>query len=507
MGKKLLDFFSALGRSLLLPIAALAACGILLGLTSALNKDAVLAAVPFLAEPVPHFIITTLNTLSNVVFGQLPVLFAIAIAFGLAREEKEIAAMAGFIGFYTFLMASQCMINSGFFDFSSLRIAATLGVETLDMGALAGIMTGCIVSVLHNKFHRVQFPVAVAFYGGKRFVAIITVLVMGAVGLVMPLIWTPISLAIDGLGSIISSLGLIGVYIFGTLERLLIPTGLHHVLNGLFRTTSLGGSMDGIDGCLNVFLGFLDKVPMADLAPFTRYLAQGKFCVMLFGLPAAAFAIYRSTPDEKKPAVKALMIAGVAACFVSGITEPLEFAFMFVAPVLFVFHALMGGLSFMLMAAFQVVIGNTGGGIIDFFVWGIFQPGSNWWWVLVCGPFFAVAYYFVFYTYLTRKKIAIDVADEDDAHEIADGASASERDLRLAGMIIEGLGGVENIVEVNNCLTRLRVDLKDMSLVDEDALKKTGALGFVKPTDTHIQVIYGPKVEGIANNVRTVVRY
>ena len=507
MGKKVLDFFSALGRSLLLPIAALAACGILLGLTSALNKDAVIAAAPFLGADVPHFIITTLNTIANVVFTQIPVLFAISIAFGLAREEKEIAALAGFIGFYTFLMSSQCMINSGFFDFSNLRIAATLGVETLDMGALAGIMTGVIVSVLHNKFHRVQFPVAIAFYGGKRFVAIVVILVMSVVGLIMPFIWSPISTAIDGLGALISSLNLIGVFIFGTLERLLIPTGLHHVLNGLFRTTSLGGSLDGVDGCLNVFLQFLDLIPMSELAPFTRYLAQGKFCVMLFGLPAAALAIYRSTPDEKKPAVKALMIAGVAACFVSGITEPLEFAFMFVAPVLFLFHAIMGGLSFMLMAAFQVVIGNTGGGIIDYFVWGIFQPGSNWWWVLVCGPFFSVAYYFVFYTYLKRKNLTIDVAEEDDSDTASSGASASERDLQLAGRIIEGLGGVENIVEVNNCLTRLRVDLKDMSKVDEDALKKTGALGFVKPTDTHIQVIYGPKVEGIANNVRTVVKY
>lgn len=505
MGKKLLDFFSALGRSLLMPIAALAACGILLGLTSALMKDAVVEAVPLLGSGAVGFGISTLNKIANVVFSQIPVLFAISIALGLAHEEKEIAAFAGFVGYYTFLIASQAMIQSGFFDFSTLRIAATLGVETLDMGALAGIMTGVIVSALHNKFHRVQFPVAIAFYGGKRFVTIITILVMACVGLVMPFIWTPISLFIDGLGAVISSLNLVGVFIFGTLERLLIPTGLHHVLNGLFRTTSLGGSLDGVDGCLNVFLQFLDKVPMSELAPFTRYLAQGKFCVMLFGLPAACFAMYRATPEEKKPATKALLIAAVAACFVSGITEPVEFAFMFVAPVLFVFHAIMGGLSFMLMAAFQVVIGNTGGGIIDYLVWGVFQPGSNWWWVLVCGPFFAAAYYFVFYTYFKRKNLCIEVADADDG--ASGGATGSEGDLQLAARILEGLGGAENVVEVNNCLTRLRVDVKDMSKVDEDALKKTGALGFVKPTDTHIQVIYGPKVEGIAPNVRTVLKY
>ena len=235
------------------------------------------------------------------------------------------------------------------------------------------------------------------------------------------------------------------------------------------------------------------------------YMA-GFFPVMMFGLPAAALAIYRTSPPEKKAKVKALMIAGVAASIVSGITEPLEFSFMFIAPPLYLFHALMGGLSFMLMSACNVIIGNTGGGLIDFLIWGVFQPGSHWYWVLITGPFFSVAYYYVFKWYLTRKQLSIDVSDEEPEQETR-GSSLDEKQHILASRIIEGLGGRENIVVVNNCLTRLRVDLKDMALVSDEILKKTGAMGFVRPSDVHIQVIYGPKVEGIASHVREVLKY
>lgn len=508
MGKqnKVMDFFSALGRSLLMPVAALAACGIFLGLSSALMKAQVQAAAPFLAEGVIYFIITTINKVSGVVFTLLPVLFAISIAFGLAKEEKEIAAFAGFIGYYTFLVASACTINAGFMDFGALKISSILGVETVDMGAVAGILTGIVTAALHNKYHKITFPVAVAFYGGKRFVSLIVMLTMTALGLVAPFVWNPFSMGINGLGSLMSSAGLAGIFGYGFLERLLIPTGLHHVLNGIFRTTAIGGVYEGVEGCLNIFLQFIDKVDISQLRPFTVFLGQGKMPMMMFGLPGAALAIYQTSPEEKKPKVKALMIAGVAASVVSGITEPMEFSFMFVAPVLYLFHAIMGGLSFMLMAALKVAIGNTGGGLIDYLIWGVFQPGSNWYWLLVVGPFFTVIYYFVFKTYLSRKQLSIEVS-EDDGEEEDSGTTMDEKQKNQAVRIIEGLGGFDNVISVNNCLTRLRVDVKDMSLVQEDLLKKTGAMGFIKPTETHIQVIYGPKVEGIAANVREVIKY
>lgn len=368
---KVMNFFSDLGRSLLMPIAALAACGIVLGFSAALLKAQVQAAVPVLSVGILHFIITTINKVSGIVFTLIPVLFAISIAFGLAKEEKEIAAFAGFIGYYTFLVASACMINSGFMDFSALKISTILGVETMDMGAVAGMITGIVTAALHNKYHKVTFPVAVSFYGGKRFVALVVILAMTAVGLIAPLVWAPVSMGIDALGGLISAAGLAGIFCYGFLERLLIPTGLHHVLNGIFRTTAIGGVFQGVEGCLNIFLQFVDKVDLSELQPFTVFLGQGKMPMMMFGLPGAALAIYRTAPAEKKARVKALMIAGVAASVVSGITEPMEFSFMFVAPALFVFHAIMGGISFMLMAAFKVIVGNTGGGLIDFFIWGV----------------------------------------------------------------------------------------------------------------------------------------
>lgn len=501
---KIMDFFSALGRSLLMPIAALAACGIFLGLSSALMKAQVQEALPFLSQTYVYFIIYTINKVAGVVFTLIPVLFAISIAFGMVKEEKEIAAFAGFIGYYTFLVASAAMINSGFADFSALKISNILGVETMDMGAVAGIIIGLVAAKLHEKYHKVTFPVAVSFYGGKRFVALAVMLASTVVGLVAPFIWSPVSMAINGLGDAISAAGIFGVFGYGFLERLLIPTGLHHVLNGIFRTTAIGGVFEGVEGCLNIFLQFVDQAPLADLAPFTIFLGQGKMPMMMFGLPAAALAIYQTSPEEKKPKVKALMIAGVAASIVSGITEPLEFSFMFIAPQLFLFHAVMGGLSFALMAALNVIIGNTGGGLIDYMIWGVFQPGSHWYWVIVVGIPFAIIYYIVFKRYLTKKNISIDVAEDEE--EVDTSLSMDEQQKAKAYRIIEGLGGVENIVAANNCLTRLRVDLVDPSKVREDLLKKTGASGFIRPSEKHIQVVYGPKVEAIAANVRECLK-
>lgn len=503
---KIMDFFSALGRSLMMPIAALAACGIVLGLSSALMKPQVLEAVPFLQQVFIAFIISTLNKVSGVVFTLIPVLFAISIAFGLAKEDKEVAAFAGFIGYYTFLVSSACMINSGFMDFSALKISAILGVETVDMGAIAGILAGIVTAFIHNKYHKVTFPVAISFYGGKRFVAIAVIMSVTVLGLAAPIVWEPVSSVINSLGGFISDAGLFGVFSFGFLERLLIPTGLHHVLNGIFRTTSIGGVYDGVEGCLNIFLQYIDKVDISVLQPYTQFLGQGKMPFMMFGLPAAAYAIYKTSPKTKSNKVKALMIAGVAASVVSGITEPLEFSFMFIAPVLFLFHAVMGGISFMLMSALGVIIGNTGGGLIDFFIWGVFQPGSNWYYVIIVGPIFAIIYYYVFKWYFTKKNLSVDVAEEDESDNDST-MTLDDKQKQVAASIIEGLGGFDNIITVNNCISRLRVDVKDMSLINEAKLKKTGSMGIVKPSETHIHVIYGPKVEAIAASVREVLKY
>ncbi|MFQ7174021.1 MAG: PTS transporter subunit EIIC [Thomasclavelia ramosa] len=223
--------------------------------------------------------LNTLKTVSNVVFTLIPVLFAISISFGMAKEDKEVAAFAGFIGYYTFLVSASCMINSGFMNFDSLQISTILGVETLDMGAVAGILTGVTVAALHNKYHKVVFPVAIAFYGGKRFVAIVVILAMALLGQVAPFIWAPVSAGINGLGTLISESGLLGVFSFGFLERLLIPTGLHHVLNGIFRTTAIGGVYQGVEGCLNIFLQFFDSVDISVMREYTQFWDKEKCCL------------------------------------------------------------------------------------------------------------------------------------------------------------------------------------------------------------------------------------
>lgn len=508
MGKqnKVMDFFSALGRSLMLPIATLAAAGLLLGLTSALLKPQIQEMLPFLQQTGVKYFITSLKTITATVFGMIPVLFSICIAFGLAKEEKEIAAFAGFIGYYVFLLSASLIIGSGFFDFSALKMSNILGIEnTIEMGAFAGMLTGILTAVLHNRFFNVEFPVAIAFYGGKRFVAIVVIGAMSVLGQLIPFVWVPVSSAITSVGNLIASLGHVGVFIFGFLERLLIPTGLHHVLNGVFRTTSVGGVYEGVEGCLNIFLQFFDSVPIAELRQYTAFLGQGKMPFMMFGLPAAAYAIYKTSPKAKQPKVKALMIAGVAASVVSGITEPLEFAFMFIAPPLFIFHAVMGGISFGLLSLFKVGIGNTGGGIIDFLIYGVLVPGSNWYVVILLGLVFAVIYYIVFKWYFTKKNLSIDVNEDEEVDEGSSEVSTSGA-TPLATKIIEGLGGFDNIVAVNNCISRLRVDVKDMSLINEHLLKSSGSMGIVKPSATHIHVIYGPKVEKVAKQVKEAMK-
>ncbi|WVD70150.1 PTS transporter subunit EIIC [Orbus wheelerorum] len=505
--KQLMDFFSDFGRSLLLPIAILALTGLLLGISAALLRADIQDLLPFLKNPIIFYILTTIRSISGKAFELIPILFAISVAFGLAKKEKEIAALAGFIGYYMMLFSASLMIKTGLADTNERMLTSVLGInDTLQMGAVAGMIAGVLTAFLHNKYYKIQFPIAIAFFGGKRFVAIVVIIWSAILGQLLPFIWGPISMAIEAIGTIISHAGYIGVFLFGFLERILIPTGLHHIINQLFRTTVVGGSFGGIDGTLNIFMAYFGKVDISQLKPFTQFLGQGKMPFMMFGLPAAAYAIYKTTPSNKKTKVKALMIAGAAAAFVTGITEPIEFAFLFIAPLLFVFHAVMAGLSFVLMSLLGVGIGNTGGGLIDFILYGVLVKDSKWYMVVIVGLIYAPSYYFVFKWYLTKKHISIDTSDEELTPQNTGKANNIDNiEESIESLIISGLGGRNNIDVVNNCLTRLRVDIIDKTKVDRALLKATGALGFVDSSDTHIQVIYGPKVEKLASLVRDIL--
>lgn len=506
--ERLIGFFQAFGKSMLTPIAILAAIGIIVGLTAALNRPQVAELLPFMANEHIAYVILTIRSISLELFNLIPVLFAISIAFGLARKEREIAALAGFIAYYVLMFSSSIMVNSGYLTFTDAELATFLGVRTINMGALGGIIAGLFAVAIHNRFYNLRLPAAFSFFGGKRSVPIITFLGMAVVGQLIPFIWLPIAFGMSSLGEAITSLGLFGTFLYGFLEKLMLPTGLHHVVINLFRTTALGGSMliDGtqVDGALNIVTSLVGTVPTQDLAEFTRFMGQGRMPIHLFGLPAAAFAMYQITPDSRKKIVKPLLLAGTLSVFMTGITEPLEFLFLFTAPVLFFFHSVMTGIGFMLMSLFDVVIANTQGGIIDLVVFGMFVEDSNWLYIIMVGIPYIFIYYFGFKWYLSKKNVVIADGVEGDVFEdtpTAKGSNTAPTTARST-KIIEALGGQENIIDCYNCITRLRVDVKDTSVINEAVLKSTKAVGVNVVSKTHVQVIYGAIVEEVAEEVK-----
>jgi len=497
--KNLQDF----GRSLMLPIALLAAVGILFGFTAALSRPQIKEMLPFLEGGAISYVLFMIRGMSIKVFDLIPVLFAISIALGLAKKEKHIAALAGFLFYYIFTWSSSYMVASEYINFPQDGLGSVLGIaDTPQMGAVGGMIAGVVTAILHNRFYNIKLPVAIAFFGGKRFVAISVIAVATILGQAMPFIWLPISSLIYKVGIGIANLGALGTFLYGFLERFLIPTGLHHILNGIFRTTAVGGELNGTVGVWNIFFENFGNVEIVELKEYTRFLAQGKIPVMVFGLPAAALAMYQTASEREKPAAEALLIAGVLACFTTGITEPLEFTFLFIAPLLYVFHSLMAGLSFMLMQILGVGIGNTQGGIIDLFVYGILVPGSRWYWTVIVGTFYAGAYYTVFKWYFTKHSTALTFGDSGESSKDNSGKKSDKTSFEKAQIIVKALGGEGNIEVVDNCFTRLRVDLLDTSVIDEKALKGTGAAGVKVLSKTQAQVIYGPQVNIIASEVK-----
>lgn len=526
------DFWQRLGKALMTPISLIAAAGIFLGIAAVLQNPSIVGEA-FIEMTAVQYVIGIVRALAGGIFGNLPILFAVSISFGLARKEKTTAAFAGVIGFILFHTTIQYLLQAnditaitysveGLMETGLSEIQATqtasqyesvLGIFTLRMNVFGGIIVGILVSFLHNKFHTIDLPTAISFFGGKRFVPIITTVTIPFLAIIMYFIWPFFGAAIEGIGNVIAQAGLLGTFLFGFLERLLIPTGLHHILNQLVRFTPIGGvaEIDGnqVVGALNIFNTSLaqDTPDMGVMAEATRFLAQGKIPFMVFGLPAAAYAMVKVAYQEKRKEVKGLMSASGLASFTTGITEPIEFSFIFVSPILFVFHAFMAGLSFMLMDAFGVVIGNVQGGVIDLVVFGVLQgTATNWFWAVLVGLIYAPIYYFVFKTVIEKRRVLTPGRDaNDDEMDIEEDSKVSEDELGEA--IVQALGGAGNIESIDNCFTRLRLVLGDTSKVDEAGLKKTGAAGMVRLDETNYQVIYGPKVENIAPKVKGAANY
>lgn len=511
----IMEFLQGLGRTFMLPVALLAFMGLLLGLGSAFTSPSTIEAFPIFGNPIINGIFQFMSQVGGFAFTYLPVLFAMAIPLGLVRREKGVAAFSGFVGYTVMNLAINfyLSITNSIAEPDLMREAGqgmVFGFQTLEMGVLGGIIAGLIVYKLHDRFYNYQLPDSFAFFSGVRFVPIVTSLVMSVVGLVIPFIWPLFATVIQGIGQVIESSGEFGPFLFGSGERLLLPFGLHHILVAMIRFTDAGGTaiVDGesVSGALNIFYAQLNAgEPIATEA--TAFLSQGKMPTFMFGLPAAAFAMFKTALPENRNKIKGLLISGVVASAVTGITEPIEFLFLFISPLLWIFHVIMTGAGFMVMSLLDVGIGNTDGGILDFIIFGVMQGSeTKWWWVLIIGAIWALLYYFVFKFVITKQDLptpgrTVAAYDEETNYtkeELSANKSASSYDVK--GML-EALGGPENIANLDNCVTRLRLVVNDGKIVDDERLQQLGALGVIHLDENNVQVVIGTKVTGVKDEM------
>lgn len=509
-------FFGVLqrvGRSFMLPIAILPVAGLFLGIGGSFTNETMIAAYGLQAILGPGTVLFgVLKVMTNageIIFANLPIIFAMGVAIGMARREKEVAALAGAIGFFVMHTSISAMleITNAAKTLPAGSITSTVGITTLQMGVFGGIIVGLGVAALHNKFYKIELPQVLSFFGGTRFVPIITAIVYLFVGILMFFIWPFIQEGIFALGDLVRGSGYFGTFIYGVIERSLIPFGLHHVFYLPFWQTAVGGTLEvcgtTVEGAQNIFFAQL-ACPTTTVfsSEATRFMA-GKFPFMIFGLPGAALAMYHTAKSNKRKIVGGLLLSAALTAMLTGITEPLEFTFLFVAPILYVIHAVFAGLSFMLMHLLRVGVGMTfSGGFIDLFLFGILQgiKKTNWHWVVIVGAFYFVMYYFVFRFMITKMNLKTPGREDDNeetklyTRKDVEAAKASEiNKSEQSQLIVEGLGGKDNIQDVDCCATRLRVTVYDGTTIDESLLKKSGAAGVIKQ-GSGVQVIYGPKV-------------
>ena len=516
MKDKIFGVLQRVGRSFMLPIALLPVAGLLLGIGSSFTNETMLAAYGLNSVIHPGTLIyTILDVMSqtgSAVFNNLALLFAMGVAIGMARKEKEVAALSGAVAYIIMNTAIQAMINAagGVEAMPANSTTTMLGITTLQMGVFGGIVVGLGVAALHNKFYKIELPQVLAFFGGTRFVPIISSIVYLVVGIAMFYIWPVVQSGIAALGALVLASGYAGTFIYGLLERALIPFGLHHVFYMPFWQTAVGGTaiIDGVTvtGAQNIFFAELaSKSTTVFSVSATRFMA-GKFPFMMFGLPGAALAMYQCAKPEKRKAAGGLLLSAALTAFLTGITEPLEFTFIFVALPMYAVHCVLAGLSFMLMHILNVGVGMTfSGGLIDLVLFGVMQGNAktHWVWVIVVGAVYFVLYYIIFRFMIS--KFNYKTPGRDDAEEVklytradvnarnaASGSVPAGNDP-VSALIVEGLGGADNLSDVDCCATRLRCTVKDAALVKQDVLKASGASGVICKGNG-VQVVYGPKV-------------
>lgn len=496
----------------MLPVALMAFMGLLLGLGSSFSSPTTIDAFPFLGNSILQVVFKYMSAIGGFAFNNLAVMFAMAIPLGLAKKEKGVAAFSGFVGYMVMNLAINFYLGltNQLADADAMQKAGqslVLGVQTIEMGVLGGIITGIIVYNLNKKYCTIQLPDSFAFFGGARFVPIITSLVMAVVGIILPIIWLVFAFLINGVGALIHGAGPFGPMLFFSGERLLLPFGLHHILVATIRFTQAGGTMliDGhqVSGALNIFYSELQNhLPISHSA--TQFLSQGKMPTFMFGLPGAALAMYHTAKPENRAKIKGLLISGFIATFITGITEPIEFLFLFISPFLWLFHVFMTGFGALVVSLLGVNIGNTDGGVLDFLIFGVMQGiQTKWYLIPIVGIFWFLAYYFTFKKFILWRDLKTPgrkVATEPEYTDAEIRTSGNAGGYDIPG-ILKALGGKSNIVTLDNCITRLRLIVKDGSIINDEELQKLGALGVVHLDDTSVQVIIGTKVTTVRNGL------
>ena len=554
----MLQYLQRIGKAIMLPIAALPVAGILLGVGGSLINIAALENAPAIYQPLIAFvnipmitiILKIMQGIGDIVFGNLPVLFAVGTAVGLAKQDKGTAALASVFGFLIMNQVIGVLLGVGATPLGTLvsgdvpaqyaqYVTTTLGIFTLNMSVFGGIITGIVTATLHNKYYNIQLPAVIGFFSGARFVPIVVSLAMAVVGALLAYIWPFVQDGIAVIALFVKNAGPIGTFLYGLIERALIPFGLHHIFYTPFWYGSFVDGQVIIDGAWQTIqganyayfaqLGNMQSIVGADadtmstiVSGTTRFMA-GKFPFMMFGLPAAALAMYHTAAPNKKKIVGSLLVSAAFTSFLTGITEPLEFTFLFVAPVLYVVHCIMAGLSFFLMDILNVFICMTfSGGLIDFTLFGILPAGAgvptNWIRAILVGAGYAVVYYFLFKTLILKLNLKTPgrEGDEEEAKLYSkadfqaakglDGKEANGKDeiVQKAPEVLAALGGEENAVSIDACITRLRVEVKDKSKVDKDKLKALGAVGVVE-VGNGIQAIFGAKADAYRHEINRIL--
>lgn len=520
MKDKIFGVLQRVGRSFMLPIAILPVAGLLLGIGSSFTNQTTLETYNLTGiiyeGGLLYTILDIMSKTGSAVFDNLALLFAMGVAIGMAKKEKEVAALSGAVAYLIMNTAISALITAkgGVEAMADNSTTSVLGITTLQMGVFGGIIVGLGVAALHNKFYKIQLPQVLSFFGGTRFVPIISSLVYLVVGVLMFYIWPVVQTGIAALGQLVLNSGYAGTWIYGIIERALIPFGLHHVFYMPFWQTAVGGTavIDGvtIQGAQNIFFAELASKSTTEFSvSATRFMA-GKFPFMIFGLPAAAFAMYKAARPEKKKVVGGLLFSAALTSMLTGITEPLEFTFLFVAPVMYAVHCVLAGLSYMLMHIFNVGVGMTfSGGLIDMTLFGVLQGNAktHWIWIVIVGLVYAVIYYFLFYFMITKLNLKTPGREADDEETKLytrqdvnarkesqhNNNPASDGIDMVSALILKGLGGKKNISDIDCCATRLRITVVDAGKVTDSLLKQSGASGVIRKGNG-IQVIYGPQV-------------